>query len=202
MSDRNISTSLLLAVLVISHLILPNIIEAMSLLPYADGILGECLTAGNYDELQQIGGHSGQFGQYARDDLSTVFLNRTARKPSSSFALNCCQYHWNYNILMGSEYSVSSPSVCGGMKGGCNDYLITSPLTLPRKRGGKDNYTANYIPPSSIYGINGALTAAPPDSAKSFISHQSNIASQYLVPAAITIGAGLIVYLIYATRGR
>jgi len=46
---------------------------------------------------------------------------------------------------MEAKYSVSSPLACGGMKGGCNDYLITPPLTPPRKRGGKDNRTANYI---------------------------------------------------------
>jgi len=52
----------------------------------------------------------------------------------------------NIIILMRSEYSVPSPPACGGMKGGCNDYLITPPLTPPRKRGEKDNQTANYIP--------------------------------------------------------
>ncbi|MBM3326894.1 MAG: TolC family protein [Calditrichaeota bacterium] len=41
-------------------------------------------------------------------------------------------------LLMGSEYSVPSPPASGGMKGGCNDYLITPPLTPPRKRGGKE----------------------------------------------------------------
>jgi len=62
------------------------------------------------------------------------------------------------SLLMGSEYSVPSPPACRGMKGGCNDYLLTPPSTPSRKRGRKDNHTTNYIPPPLIVSSDSGFT--------------------------------------------